>query len=274
MRVVDSSFLHMAVFWLPHYVLQTAAIGELSNGIRNQNWSNIIDTILFPYISGPVITESFGIRQTKFVVTNKDGRTESKLSLRIYALPHMLMLGLCMCAIATCLLRIIMDGALYDAVILYWLIINVKNIFFAICFMLGRPNFRATERFDAEIDAEIEFERGTARGKTCDISETGLAVLMDSEQNVPPDGVLSLLLRDGPYVSRLRGKLVYAAERDGVWKYCINITDIGEADRRDYMQLVFDREHSLPKTMNASAGLYDGFVNNINVILDSWQSNG
>jgi cellulose synthase (UDP-forming) len=271
LRVVDCSVLHMIVFWVPHYVLQTAAIGELSNGIRNQNWSNIIDTILFPYMSGPVITESLGIRQTKFVVTDKDGRTESELSLRIYALPHMLMLGLCLCAIATCLLRIIMDGALYDAVILYWLLISVKNLFFAICFMLGRPNFRAAERFNAEIAAEIGCGGDTARGMTCDVSETGLAVILDGELHVPPDGVLSLRLRDGPYVSRMRGRLVYAAERDeaGRRKYCVNITDMEEADRRVYMQLVFDREHSLPKTLKASASLYDGFVNNINVILDS-----
>jgi cellulose synthase (UDP-forming) len=264
LRVVDSTFLQIAAFWLPHYVFQTASVNVLSDKIRNQHWSNIIDTILFPYMSGPVILESIGIRQTKFVVTKKDGRTEKGASLRLYALPHILMLGICLVATAVCVMRIVMTGAFYDIVILYWLAINMKNLFFAVCFMLGRPNFRMAERFDAVLSAEMEFDGRILRGKTCDLSETGLAVVSDRPFYLPQDGDFSIRLRDREYESALRGELTHVILREKQWKYCIRITDMDEANRRAYMQMVFDRDHSLPKTIAPSVGMYEDFAANIN----------
>ncbi|MDR1573024.1 MAG: glycosyltransferase [Clostridiales Family XIII bacterium] len=264
LRVVDSTFLQIAAFWLPHYVLQTAAIGALSDKIRNQHWSNIIDTILFPYMSGPVIMESFGARHTKFDVTKKDGRSERSASLRLYALPHIIMLSICFVAVAVCILRIVMSGTFYDAVILYWLVINIKNLFFAVCFMLGRPNFRMAERFDAILPAEIEFDGRVLRGETRDLSETGLAVALDRPVYLPADETFLIRLRDGEYLSELSGELTHVVQQGKQWKYCVHITHAEEADRRAYMQMVFDREHSLPKTMTSSSGLYDDFAANIN----------
>ncbi|MDR2296563.1 MAG: glycosyltransferase [Clostridiales Family XIII bacterium] len=264
LQVVDSTFAQIAAFWLPHYALQTVAIGVLSDKIRNQHWSNIIDTILFPYMSGPVIMESIGIRQTKFVVTNKDGRTEKGDSLRLYALPHIFMLGICLLSAAVCVLRIVMTGAFYDIVILYWLAINMKNLFFAVCFMLGRPNFRMAERFDAALPAEMEFDGRVLRGTTCDLSETGLSVLTDRPFYLPQDDAFPIRLRDREYESELQGELTHVIHKGKQWKYCIHITRMEEASRRAYMQMVFDREHSLPKTIASSVGIYEGFAANIN----------
>ncbi|MDR2088600.1 MAG: glycosyltransferase [Clostridiales Family XIII bacterium] len=264
LRVVDSTFLQIAAFWLPHYALQTVAVNALSDKIRNRHWSNIIDTILFPYMSGPVISESIGIRQTRFVVTKKDGRTEKGAALRLYALPHVLMLGICAVAMAVCVLRIVMMGAFYDAVILYWLAVNMKNLFFAVCFMLGRPNFRMAERFDAVLPAEIEFDGRVLRGNTCDLSETGLSVVTDRPAYVPQDGVFAVRLRDREYSGELRGELMHVIQFGNKWKYCIRIVHMEEASRRAYMQMVFDREHPLPKTMAPAVGLYDDFAANIN----------
>jgi cellulose synthase (UDP-forming) len=264
LRVVDSAFLQIAAFWLPHYVLQTVAVGALSDKIRNQHWSNIIDTILFPYMSGPVILESIGVRQTHFVVTKKDGRTEKGDSVRLYALPHILMLGICLLSAATCVLRIVRTGAFYDIVILYWLIVNMKNLFFAVCFMLGRPNFRMAERFDAVLPVEIEFDGRILRGMTCDLSETGLSAVLSRPAYIPQDGAFSVRLQDRDYRCELQGELTHVVQRQNQWKYCIHIKSIKEADRRNYMQIVFDRDHPLPKTMAASSGLYSDFAENIN----------
>jgi cellulose synthase (UDP-forming) len=264
LKVVDSTFLWIAIFWAPHYVLQTAAVGALSDQIRNQHWSNIIDTILFPYMSGPVIMETFGVRQTRFVVTKKDGRTEKGSSLRLYALPHFIMMGICAVSMAVCILRVVMQSAFYDIVILFWLAINLKNLFFAVCFMLGRSNFRMAERFEAVLPVEIECGGRVLRGNTQDVSETGLSVSLDRPAYVPHDGTFRIRLRDREYLSELQGELTHVIERENRWKYCVRIVEMAEADRRAYMQMVFDREHSLPKTMAPSVGLYDNFAANIN----------
>jgi cellulose synthase (UDP-forming) len=212
----------------------------------------------------PVILESLGIRQTKFVVTKKDGRTEKGSSLRLYTLPHVLMLGICLLSIAVCVLRIVMSGAFYDAIILYWLVINVKNLFFAVCFMLGRTNFRMAERFDAVLPAEIEFDGRILQANTCDVSETGLAVKLNRPVYIPFDKSFLIRLWDREYKSGFSGELTYVVQQGNEWKYCIRIADIEEADRRDYLQMGFDRDHALPKVMSPSVGLYDDFAANIN----------
>jgi cellulose synthase (UDP-forming) len=183
--------------------------------------------------------------------------------MRLYALPHILILVLCLGSIMSCVLRIAATGAFYDAVILYWLGINVKNLFFAVCFMLGRSNLRAAERFDAVVDAEIEYEGRVASGKTCDLSETGMAVITDRPIYVPPDGTFSVRLRAGAYESEAGVELIYVTQQGAHRKYCMRIVNMDESNRRAYLQTVFDRDHSLPKTLSPTVGLYEGFTDNI-----------
>jgi cellulose synthase (UDP-forming) len=269
LRVVECSFAGIALFWLPHFLLQTAAIAALSNKIRNQGWSNVIDTILFPYMVGPVIMESVGIRQKKFVVTRKDGRGEKRLSLQLYAAPHVIMLALCVLSIARCAMRAAESGALYDALIIFWLAVNVKNLLFAIRFMLGRPNFRKAERFSAALPAELKYGGRNLRGVTCDLSETGLAVLLDRPGYVPPGDEFAVFLSDSAnsLACELQCSLAHVASSGGRWKYSARVVSMEERAKRAYFQMIFDRDHPLPKTLASSASPFRRLAAAIGVVV-------
>ena len=70
-QVVNTDFISLLIFWLPAYFFYSMSMRYLSSNIRNQRWSQVIDTILAPYLIFPVILETLHIHQRKFKVTSK-----------------------------------------------------------------------------------------------------------------------------------------------------------------------------------------------------------
>ena len=84
-QLVECGFWELMLFWLPSHLLSRLAIEYLSTNIRSARWSHIIDTILAPYLAGPVLLESIQIRQ------RREGRRKEKqvaLAVPINLRPH------------------------------------------------------------------------------------------------------------------------------------------------------------------------------------------
>ena len=112
------------LFWLPSHLLSRLAMEYLSTNIRSARWSHIIDTILAPYLAGPVLLESIGIHRKQFQVTDKNRRREKTASGR-YLIPH----GILILLTAAAILRFAKGkygmALFYSSVILYWLGYNL-----------------------------------------------------------------------------------------------------------------------------------------------------
>ncbi len=148
----------------------------LSSNVRNQRWSQIIDTIFMPYLIVPVLLETFHIHQRKFKVTNK--KKEGKgigFEFAVFAIPHVILLALS----AAAMIRFVHGkygwALFYSSIILFWIIHNMVSLFYAIFFMLGRPAYRSSERIRAEEDITIQYKALTYEARTADVSENGLA---------------------------------------------------------------------------------------------------
>ena len=63
--------LGAALIWLPSYLLYNHALKITSGKLRTQRWSNIVDTVIFPYMILPILLETLFIKEKKFHVTNK-----------------------------------------------------------------------------------------------------------------------------------------------------------------------------------------------------------
>ena len=50
-QVVNTDFKSLLIFWLPAYFFYSISMRYLSSNIRNQRWSQVIDTILAPYLT-------------------------------------------------------------------------------------------------------------------------------------------------------------------------------------------------------------------------------
>lgn len=259
--VVDCSFWELLLIWLPAYLIYNRTLKVLSGNIRDQKWSNIVDTIIFPYMIIPIFAETLGLKMNKFLVTPKNKPVSGKSEAR-YAIPHMLLAGATLIGLWQCIKNIILYKSFGNIVLIYWLIVNLYFLYMATIFMLGRINFRSEERFYAPVNIEIRTLTDVYAGVTSDISEGGLAVLLDAPEYIPYDEDLEISVQYLDYSANIKGRIVHVARAQDKWKYSIKITGMTGENKGIYFQIVFDRGHTLPTIIKS--GIVKDFTETIN----------
>lgn len=266
--VVKCSVIQVLIFWLPMYLFQDAALKMLSNNIRSVKWSNIYETILFPSLLPTIILESIGISQNKFSVTKKEGAEEDKEYQIKKAIPHVILALLSVIGIFKCVRMIFDLGSLIYGILLFWLIVNFYNVVMSIFFMLGRKIHREHERFYISTDCTIYFELPSGKMTkiecmTQDISESGMSIKLDFPKYIPYDKVIHAVARTEKYRAYFECSVVHVGEFDRKWKYAFKIMKIDEKDYRELLNIIYDREPTLPKTIKKSSGIFDDIGLNI-----------
>lgn len=249
--VVECSLKEILLIWLPSYILYNKALTELSGNIRNQKWSNIVDTIIFPFMIIPIFLETLGAKLKKFSVTSKN-RVNSKNTEFKYAIPHIILIIATLIALIMCLTNMIRYKSFGSIVLLYWLVLNLYFLVMAVFFMLSRVNLRGEERFYVNIEASILVNGKDIEGITSDISEKGMAIVLDRPEYVPYDEDISIVVKTNEYKAKLKGRVVYVASVKDKWKYSVKINEISDEDKQDYYQIVYDRNHTLPVKMKST----------------------
>ena len=259
MRIVDAGLLEVIAFWLPSYVLMNRTLRSVSGNIRNAHWSNVVDTILSPFLAGPILAETVGISQRKFVVTEKSRKKASRNATAIYSLPHLVLFVASMAALVICIKKSIELGTFYNPIVFFWATINVKNLAFALFFVNGRTNYREAERFYVDVPVTIHLAQGDAQAVTTDISETGLALKIGRPVFIH-DAPVEMTLHYLKYGARIQAQVVHVQQVGSAWKYSFRILSMDESNRRQYMQVVYDREHTFPKAFSSAQSIYDDFT--------------
>jgi cellulose synthase (UDP-forming) len=264
--IVDADFWNLLMFWLPSYLLYNRTLREISGNIRNQHWSNVVDVILFPYMMFPILKETLGIKQGKFVVTKKDKEASQKNSKFLIALPHIILLATSIMAIFACIGKYLESGSMiYNLIVMFWLVINTKDLMFAVFFMHGRERFRNHERFYVNLPVRIEYGGRTIYGMTSDISEGGMSVVLKRPEYLPSDEDFAASVGYKGYRGNMSCTVAHVvALRGREWKYCVRITEIDESNKREFFQIIYDRRHTLPTRLDLSWGLFEDFSLNLN----------
>ncbi len=267
-QVVECTIQQILLFWLPYYLLTNQSLKVLSGHTRNQHWNNLIDTIMFPYLIAPIVLETLGVSKKKFVVTSKKRKQVATGPSRpvIYALPHIVLLAASVLALSICVIQVINTAALYNIIIMFWLVINCKNLFFAICFMIGRDNHRKADRFYVNLPIVVEHQGKQFSGITTDISETGVSALLNFPIYLPDNQKIKLVINTDRYHAEMDCQIVHVdppKEKTGRWRFCLQIVDISDQSRSAYSQIVFDRVHTLPRQINEANTIYDDLKDNI-----------
>ncbi len=252
-RVVNASVLSILIVWVPTHLVYRQTLNKLAGDKRNQHWSNVFDTIMCPFLVLPVLLETLGFKQRKFVVTKKTRSHVSSAQSVLYAVPHILLLALCILAVVRCVLLAVVGGWYLYTVIVFWLAVNAKNLLFSIIFMLGRKNYREQERFYVTIPVRVEPEARNFAAMTTDISEGGLALTLKRPEFLPDDEAVTL----NPYTERynavLSGMVVSVTQMaDSRWKYSFQTRPKDQDSKNEYFQIVYDRQHTLATKLNVS----------------------
>lgn len=248
--VVKTDIWGILLIWLPSYLIYNHSLRLLSGKVRDQKWSNIVDTILCPYMIIPIMAETFGIRMSTFSVTNKT-KSVSRSAKIIYAIPHMILLAASIVGIYFSVKFMLLYKSILGLVVLFWLCMNTYFLMMAIFFLLGRINYRSSERFRVEIP--IRFSVGTRQvnAVTCDISEHGLSFLTDFPEFLY--GTVAFELQDRQWSARVPGEIVHVAKAGDRWRYSVKLADLSLEEKQNYDQIVFDRVPTLATEIKTNA---------------------
>ena len=263
-RLVECGFWELLLFWLPSHLIYRVSMEYLSTNIRNVRWSQIIDTILAPYLIVPVFLESIGIHRKKFRVTDKKKRKVKTASSR-YLIPHGVLILLTVAAIFRFARGKYGMALVYSSVILFWLSYNLTGLLYAVFFMLGRESRRVSDRIGAEEEAEVWFRGERHSGKTVDVSEEGIALRFQGPVPLSKGDRFRVLVTTRHYRAALKAECVYSREEQSrrSWFAAAVVTPETEEDRRNWLQIIHDREHSLPREIDPWMTIYDELHRNI-----------
>ena len=262
-QIIDASFYSILLFWGTNFVLRLRATSIISGRIRTQHMSNVIDTILFPYMIIPILLEAVGIRQSKFSVTDKTfDRTKPKTW--TYSIPHIVLLLGSVAGIFVCINHILTTQTYYISIVLFWLIVNSKNLMFAILFMFTRENFRSTERFNVKVPIVVSYKDKTFVGETIDITDNGISFYLLRPEYLPEDEPFYAEICDKRYRCNMKVRVIHVLQRGDVWKYIVSIEEIDDENLSKFYQLIYDRDHNHPKYTHRNSTIYTDLAANLN----------
>lgn len=261
-RVVDCTFWDILIFWLPSYFFYSLSMRYLSSNIRNMRWSQTIDTILCPFLIIPVFLETFGIHSRKFVVTKKT--KDSNLTGNLfYALPYAILIAL---SVAACI-RFIRGkygmALVYSSVVIFWLLYNLIALIYALFFMLGRVSRRRSERIRAQEAILVRQGDQTYRGITSDLSDGGLSFILPGNIQLPIGVPIEAEISTARYEAKVLMTLIVAKSREDAILYSAQVTPVDETAKRNFMQIIYDRSHTLPKTLDTWLTPFDVISSNV-----------
>lgn len=261
-QLVECGFWELVIFWLPSHMFYSLSVRYLSTNIRTMRWSHIIDTILAPYLIVPVLLESIGIKQLKFKVTQKEKTSVKTTSFR-YVIPHVILILLTLTAIVRFAAGKYGMALVYSSVILFWLFYNLIALAYAVLFMLGRDSKRKYERIRAEERLDMEFKGKWYQGRTIDVSERGAAFQFEKKIPLKPGNRCRICIDTEYYYACLKAEIIHVKTEDERQFLAAVVEPEGEESRRNWMQIVHDREHSLPKEIDPWMTVYDDISRNI-----------
>lgn len=263
-QVVNCTFEELLIFWLPSYFFYSFSFRFLSSNVRTNRWSQTIDTIFAPYMITSVILETFGIRERKFKITNKEKTERSDF---IYATPHIILIVLSVLAIIRFTTGKYGWMLVYSSIIIFWLFYNLVSLTYAVFFMIGRKSYRKSERISAQIPIEISYGNVKLSAETVDVSDDGMLFVSDKAIYVPDGGEATIVAKSDRYEAHLKAHIAYVRPKDDKWYYAVTVEAEDLENQRQYAQLIYDRSHSLPKTTDPWSTIFDDVKRNIRLRL-------
>lgn len=249
-QVADVSFTQLVAVWLPYYIIYNIGLRVMAGGTTNALWSDIIDTIQFPYMITPIIAGTLMIPQHKFFVTPKDRQSGRNSNIKL-ATPHIILTVLSLITAAVCIYHIVAFQQQGAIVVLFWTLYNLFALINAIVYYFGRENVRYYERIPAPLDITLTSDGRVIEGTTMDVSEGGMAVVLPDPEYLPIDRDIEVSTSFKEYRTTMRARVAQVAQtNDNQWRYGLVISEISEKDRGEYLQILYDRDHFFPRTVD------------------------
>lgn len=218
-------------YFLPYYLTSFMTFNVVSKRFRNPFWSDVYETVMCFFISWTSLETVFTPTKTKFHVTPKGMRFEKAQLAWSYVMPHILLFAILLAGLGVGGYRLWDRGYNFDATLLsvVWTVYNLVILMAAIVVARERPQKRMSPRLARKIDCELQFGGRSLVGKTTDLSESGLSMVLDQPVLLPPV-VQVRLVSDFGEITEIKGEVIRndssPAGGSGVGVRFLNISDL------------------------------------------------
>ncbi|MHB8482602.1 MAG: glycosyltransferase family 2 protein [Nitrospiria bacterium] len=198
-------------FYLPYYIVSLVVFNAMSKGFRNPFWSDVYETVMCFFISWTAFETFLRPEKTIFQVTPKGVRFEKSQLEWSYIMPHIILAVLLITGFGVGGYRLWHGELKRDALLIsgFWSVYNLMIVMAAIVLARERPQKRSSMRISMEVKCELIFGDQIIHGKTCNLSEVGLSMILNTENPVflPPE-VKVRLIHSSPRLNQPAYRLV------------------------------------------------------------------
>lgn len=242
--VVRTPLWAALIFWIPMAAADALAIRKLSGNIRTSIWTNLYETIMFPFLIGPIFMEFIGISLKKFKVTDKGVKNSSHFKWS-YIWPFLMMLALTVLAIIVIIHDMLHHRIFGASITLFWLCYNGIILVAAVLFFIGRPQSGLVSLHHSAVFGILNADAHRYEGAVAGLSEHELDLIFDQKLELKLNQTGKLTLEYEESEIEIPVKMNALFEKRGLTIGRFNIEEEARQKFRDdydrFLNLVFNR---------------------------------
>lgn len=245
------------LFWIPMYMADSWAIRRLSSNIRTSLWTNLYETIMFPFLIGPIFLEFIGISLKKFKVTKKGIESAEHFQWK-YILPFIVLFLLTLWSGGHILHAMLHHKIYGGSITLFWLSYNAILLLVAIFFFIGRRKGSVVSLQKAAVLGILKQNDSVVEGAIAGLSESELEIIFDKEPTIKAEEKEYLEMIYEGHSLLLPVRLTSSYKSQGLKIYRFHILESHQKELQDnydqFLKLVFDRH--IPSNPSKSEHLF------------------
>ncbi len=200
----------------PHIAQSTLTNSRIQGRYRHSFWNEVYETVLAPYILIPTTLALISPKHGKFNVTPKSQSLEHSYFAWHAAWPVIAILALNVAGIVMGGLRLMTEPERQPALLMnmFWALLNVMILGASVAVAAERRQRRTEARLERRYPARLILDDGSVLpGETMDMSNSGVAFVLDEPVEVPGSGVVTLLVTASDEEAALPVEIVGVKDR-------------------------------------------------------------
>lgn len=182
--ILDAGLVELSIFWAPFFVASMLSFAIVAQGRRSAIWSHVYELAMAPALAVSALSESLGLRVSRFAVTPKGALQHNRVFHWRIALPHLVLITATVFGIVNVTL-IAPERFPFEMVMIavFWALYNLVGLVTAVLLCIERPRVRTAERVESDLPltAELLLRGDRTRrvhGRMLDLSVSGARVLL------------------------------------------------------------------------------------------------
>lgn len=249
--LLKTTLLELLLIWCPAYLMFNTAVKRISGKIRVNRWSNIVDTILFPYLILPILAETLGLSLRKFAVTDKSANFKRTSSLYL-AVPHIFLLVATVLGVIVTVLEMLATRSIGSIFVLFWLLVNGYYLMMAVLFMSGRINFQDSQHYTTPIQVRFTSPLGVCESVTEEIYESGFAFTLHSSESLKEKDTFKFAFTDETFSTWTEAYIESLEQKENKWFIRARLSH-PEHVNFEYLQLIYGHKPTLAESVSTNA---------------------